>query len=82
MPRTTDRFLEPHPLHPLVKIALWAVMIWTSLLMLMWAGYLFLSFFNVIPGNPVTQVPQVPFVPGFNDNLPTTVTTTTWVPSG
>ena len=78
MPRTT-KFLEPHPLPHITRIALWAVMIWTSLLMLMWAGYLFLSFFDLLPGSSVTQIPQVPFVPGFNDNLPTT---TTWVPSG
>lgn len=41
--------------------------IWGTLLGFMWAGYLTLTFFNLIPQAeipPIVEIPPVPFVPG------------------
>ncbi len=83
MPRITDWLTEPDEKwqlkrwHNLVGLV---VITWVWAALLLWLGYLTLSFFGLLPDLPGFDVPQTPPIPGFNDNLgdilePTTQTT-------
>ncbi len=83
MPRITDWLTEKDQTWQVPKwtnVLGYIAMVWVYAFLALWIGYLTLSFFGLLPDLPGFSVPQVPLVPGFNDNLgdilePTTQTT-------